>query len=325
MTHAPKATLLAALILGFATAFSQSASAQAYPTKPITIVSSAAPGAPFDLLLRLFAEHLRKAIGVPIIVESVTGGQGLSATLRVLNSKSDGYSLIAASGGLSTTPFVMKSAGYKPEDFVAISPIGQVPYILFASSGVPASDVPSFMAHLKSHAKDINSGVLTTSYLSMLLSRKFSAFAGGDLTEIGYRGSPEMVTALMANDIQMMATTYSIGGPQLASGKIKAIGVVAEERTKNLPDLPTFKEQGYPSMVISIRSALHAKADVPTEILAKLRSASQTVISDAGFKKAMEAVGTEPWNVPIDMLQKDLEQEAKIFKDEAARFNLKIE
>jgi len=315
--------LLAAL---WATAIPATAKAQQYPSKPIAILTSVAPGTPFDMLGRIFAERLRQKLGQPVLFENITGGQGLIATQRALNAKSDGYTLLIASGGLTTSPIIVKNAGYKAEDFVPVAPLGQVPYILYVSSKVPATDVKSFMAYLKSNLKDMNSGILMTSHLSMVLSRKFGLAAGGELTEIGYRGSGDMTAALLSNDIQMMATTFSVAGPHLAPDKLKAIGVVADERTANMPDLPTFKELGYPELVTSIWEGLFAKADVPADVLAKIRAVSAEIISDPSYLTAMKPTGMEPWNVmPLEKMQAAIDFDTKRFKNDVEKFKLKID
>lgn len=303
----------------------QHAQAQQYPSKPISILTAVAPGSPFDLLGRIYAERLRQKLGVPVVLENVTGGQGLIATQRTLNARSDGYTLLIASGGLTTSPLVVKNAGYKAEDFVAVAPLGQVPYILFVSTPVPATDVPSLIAHLKSNIKNMNSGILMTSHLSMLLARKFGAVAGGDLTEIGYRGSGEMTAALLSNDIQMMATTSSVAGPHVATGKLKAIGTLADERTSSMPDLPTFREKGYPQLKISVWEGLFAKADVPADVLAKLRAVSEEIVTDPAYLEAMKPTGMEPWTVPFDKLQAAIDEDTKSFKEDAQKFNLKLD
>jgi tripartite-type tricarboxylate transporter receptor subunit TctC len=159
----------------------------------------------------------------------------------------------------------------------------------------------------------------------MMLSRKFGKLAGGDLTELGYRSSPEMTIAMLANDVHMMATTYAIGGPHLASGKLKAIGVAANERTQSLPDLPTFKEKGYPNLIINIWEGLFAKADVPSDVLDKIRTAAREIVSDPGYLKAMPATGMEPWNIPFDTVQAVIDDEVKAFKKEAEELNIKFD
>lgn len=128
------------------TLFPGHAAAQQYPSKNISLIAAVAPGTPFDLLARVFAERLRQKLGVSVVVENVTGGQGLIATQRVLNSKSDGYTLLVTSVGLATTPLVVRNAGYKAEDFAPVAPLGQVPYIIFINSTVPATDVPSLVS-----------------------------------------------------------------------------------------------------------------------------------------------------------------------------------
>lgn len=318
-------TYLGMLVLAGWAACPALAQAQQYPSKPITILTSVAPGTPFDMLGRIYADRLRQKFGVSVVLENVTGGQGLIATQRALNARSDGHTLLIASGGLTTSPLVVKNAGYKAEDFVAIAPLGQVPYILFVSNAVPATDIPSLMTYMKSNLKNMNSGILMTSHLSMLLSRKFGVESGGDLTEIGYRGSGDMTLALLANDIQMMATTSSVAGPHVATGKIKAIGVVADERTATMPDLPTFKEKGYPALKTSVWEGLFAKADVPADILAKLRAVSQEIVTDPSYLTAMKPTGMEPWTVAFDKLQAAIDEDTKSFQRDAEKLNLKFE
>lgn len=307
------------------TLFPGHAAAQQYPSKNISLIAAVAPGTPFDLLARVFAERLRQKLGVSVVVENVTGGQGLIATQRVLNSKSDGYTLLVTSVGLATTPLVVRNAGYKAEDFAPVAPLGQVPYIIFINSTVPATDVPSLVSYLRSNIKSVNFGVLTTSHLGILLARKFGAVAGGELTEINYRGSGEMTAALLANDIQMIPTTYSVAGPHLASGKLRAIGVAGHQRTYRMPELPTFKEKGYPSLYTTVWEGVFAKADVPAEILTKIRAVSEEIVSDPAYLKAMEPTGMEPWPVPFDKLQAAIDEDAKAFKTDAEKFNLKFD
>jgi tripartite-type tricarboxylate transporter receptor subunit TctC len=134
-----------------------------------------------------------------------------------------------------------------------------------------------------------------------------------------------MTIAMLANDVQMMATTYAVAGPHLASGKLKAIGVAANERTPSLPDLPTFKEKGYPTLIINIWEGLFAKADVPAPILETIRTASREIISDPSFLKAMETTGMEPWNIPFDKVQTVIDDEVKAFKKEAEELNIKFD
>lgn len=316
---------IAILALCTAALFPAKATAQAYPAKSISLIAAVAPGTPFDLLARVFAERLRQKLGVSVVVENVTGGQGLIATQRVLNAKSDGYTLLVTSVGLATTPLIVKSAGYKAEDFTAVAPLGQVPYIVFVNSSVPATDVPSLIAYLRSNIKNVNCGVLTTSHLGVLLARKFGAAAGGELTEINYRGSGEMTAALLANDIQMIPTTYSVAGPHLASGKLRAIGVAGHQRTHKMPELPTFKEMGYPSIYTSVWEGVFAKADVPSDILAKIRAVSQEIVSDPGYLSAMEPTGMEPWAVSFDKLQAAIDEDTQAFKADAEKFNLRFD
>lgn len=301
------------------------AKSEQYPSRTISIVTPVAPGVPFDLLGRLFADKLRQKLGTSAVLENVTGGNGLIATQRVLNAKADGYSLLLASTGLTAAPSIMNNAGYSPSDFVAIAPLGQVPYVLLVSNAVPANDIESLMTYVKDHAKSINFGVLMTSGTGSLLPRKLGSIANVELTEVGYRGSTAMITALLANEIQIMATTYSVAGPHLEAGKIKAIGALGDERMRQLPNLPTFKEKGYPSLTTNVWAGLFARAGTPPEVLSKARAVSREIVADPSYLKAMETTGMEPWSIPFDSLQTYVDEDAKAFKLDADTFKLKPE
>lgn len=320
-----KVCLVVGSAIGLSVAASVPAKAEQYPSRSISIITSVGAGSNFDQLARVFVERLRQKLGVPVVLENVTGGQGIIAAQRVLNAKSDGYTLLIGGTGVASTPAVIKNAGYKPEDFVALSPLGQVPFILFVTSSVPANDIPSFMSYLKANIKNVNSAILTTSHVSMMLSRKFGKLSGGDLTELGYRSSPEMTMAMLANDVQMMATTYAVAGPNLAPGKLKAIGVAANDRTQSMPDLPTFKERGYPNLIINIWEALFAKSDIPSDVLDKIRAVSREIVEDPSYLKAMESTGMEPWKIPFDQVHAIINDEVKAFKKDAEELNIKFD
>ena len=296
-----------------------------YPTKTITLIAPFAAGSPFDSLGRIFAEKLGKKLKTSVVIENATGGQAMVATKKVLNAPADGYTLFYTSNGLATAPVVIKDAGYTLNDFTPIAPLGQAPYILFASASVKATDIPSLMQELKERGKSMNHGVLGTSHLGLILAKKISATAGGDpYQEISYRGSPEMIRALLADDIQLMATTYSIAGPHLKDGKIKAIGVVARDKSIRMPELKTCIEAGYPDLYTDVWAALYTKAQTPSYIVEILRKASAEVTADPSFAEAMKPTGSETWYMTVDQMQPAFEAEAKSFKQAIEKFNLKL-
>ena len=301
------------------------AQASNYPNKTITLITPFGAGSPFDLLGRVFAERLSKNLKTSVVIENATGGQAMVATKKVLNAPADGYTLFYTSNGLATTPIVIKDAGYTLDDFTPIAPLGQAPYILFASASVKATDIPSLMKELKERGKSMNHGVLGTSHLGLILAKKISATAGGDpYQEISYRASPEMIRALLADDIQLMATTYSIAGPHLKDGKIKAIGVVAREKSVRMPELKTFIEAGYPDLYTDVWAALYTKAQTPKEIVEILRKASAEVVADPSFQEAMKPTGSETWNMTVDKMQAAFAEEGKSFAQAIQKFNLKL-
>ena len=318
--------LACALTLGLAVAFAAfPARADQYPSRAVTIVVPYPAGVPFDLLARALAERLRAKLGGSVVVENRPGGNGIVATQAALQAKSDGHTLLLGSSAFTSIPLLMDKPGYATTDFVPVAPLGMVSYMMFVGGTVPANDVPSLVAYVKSNASTINVGVLAAGGTVQLLARRLAAVANVELTEIRYRGSVDMATAMLAGDIQMMFSAYNSAKPFLEGGKIKAIAVGADDRSSLVPDLPTFKEKGLPTVTGPGWLALYARAETPPAILSKLRSAVGEVVADPSYHEALRAGGMDPWLISFEKLQAYIDEDTKAWERDIKELKLKLQ
>lgn len=318
--------LAGVLTIGFAVVFAAfAARADQYPSRAVTIVVPYPAGVPFDLLARALAERLRPKLGGSVIVENRPGGNGIVATQAALQARSDGHTLLLGSSAFTSIPLLMDKPGYSTTDFVAVAPLGMVSYMLFIGGTVPASDIPSLISYVKANASKINVGVLAAGGTVQLLARRFAAVANVELTEIRYRGSPDMATAMLAGDIQMMFSAYNSAKPFLEGNKIKAMAVGADDRSSLIPDLPTFKEKGMPTVTGSGWLALYARSGTPPEILSRIKGAAREVVADPSYHGALRAGGMDPWLIPFENLQAYIDEDTKAWGRDIKDLKLKLQ
>ncbi|MDQ8729343.1 tripartite tricarboxylate transporter substrate binding protein [Bradyrhizobium sp. LHD-71] len=299
--------------------------ADQYPSRQVTIVVPYPAGVPFDLLARALAERIRPKLGAPVIVENRPGGNGIVATQSALQAKADGHTLLLGSSAFTSIPLLMDKPGYATTDFVAVAPLGMASYMLFVGGNVPAGDIPSLISYMKANAGKINMGVLAAGGTVQLLARRFAAVAGVELTEIRYRGSTDMAAAMVTGDIQMMFSAYNSARPFLESGKIKAVAVGTDDRSSLLPDLPTFKEKGFPTVTGSGWLALYVRAETPPEIVSKIKSAVAEVIKDPAYREALRAGGMDPWPMPLENLQAYIDEDTRAWDRDIKELKLKLQ
>ncbi len=318
--------LATVLTIGFVAILAVSdARADQYPSRQVTIVVPYPAGVPFDLLARALAERLRPKLGGAVIVENRPGGNGVVATQAALQAKPDGHTLLLGSSAFTSIPLLMDKPGYATTDFTAVAPLGIVSYMLFVGGNVPANDIPSVVAYMKANASKINVGVLAAGGTVQLLARRLAAVANVELTEIRYRGSTDMATAMLAGDIQMMFSAYNSAAPFLEGGKIKAIAVGADDRSSLVPDLPTLKEKGFPTVTGPGWLALYARAETPADVIAKIKSAVGEVLKDPSYNEALRSGGMDPWPMPFEKLQAYIDEDTRGWDRDIKELKLKLQ
>jgi tripartite-type tricarboxylate transporter receptor subunit TctC len=270
-------------------AFSRVLAAQAYPSRPITLIVPFAPGGITDALCRIVAERMRRSLGQPLIIENVTGADGTIGAGRAARAKPDGYTIFA--DGVSS---VLSSAFYSLpydvlNDFVPIAPLVTDPFVLFARNTVPAKELGELIAWLKTSPDKASAGFgsLGAHLLTLLLQKE----TGTNLTLVPYRGAPALQD-LVAGQIDLLF--YPTDGlSRVRAGSIKAYGVTSDARLASAPDIPTFSERGLPALSYSAWEGFVAPKGTPRDIIAKINAAAVEALADPTVRSRLIDLGLE--------------------------------
>jgi tripartite-type tricarboxylate transporter receptor subunit TctC len=212
--------------------------AQAYPSRPITMIVPFPAGGGADVIARIMAERMRKPLGQPIIVENVGGADGSIGTGRAARARPDGYTICLGFDGSHVLNGAFYSLPYDVlNDFVPISPLATTSTVLAARKTMPAQDLTELIAWLKAHPNQASAGGNNLTF--RLLAARFQKHTGTQFTFVPYRAAGSVLADLVAGQIDLSFSTQVISLPPVRSESIKAYAVTGETRSALAPDIPT--------------------------------------------------------------------------------------
>jgi tripartite-type tricarboxylate transporter receptor subunit TctC len=270
---------------------SRLASAQTYPSRPITMIVPIAAGSSSDVEGRLVAERMATALGQPIIIENVPGADGTIGVGRVARARPDGYTIEFG----SLTSNVLNGAFYSLSydllgDLTPISPVAAVPVVLYVNASLPTKNLKELIAWLRANPNKASAGIIAVSY--RMLATLFQKETGTRFTLVPYRGFPPQLQDLAAGRIDFFFET-AVQLPFTRTGNIKAYAVTSNARLVQAPDTPTFSEMGLPSFSYSGWQALFAPKNVPKEIIGKLNAAAVESMADQAVRSRLADLSLE--------------------------------
>jgi tripartite-type tricarboxylate transporter receptor subunit TctC len=272
---------------------SNGAYAQAWPTKQITIVVPFAPGGNIDIVGRTVGKELSQILKQPVIIENKPGAGGMVGATYVAKSKPDGYTFLVSSNGLVTTTLIRNDQQHKDDELVPVSLLTIAPSVIIANMNNPANNLKEFISNLKA-SKDnrivfATAGVGTTPHF---VSAFVKIAADVDVEPIPYKSGNDTVTALVGGQVQLAAESTQVVTPKIKAGMVKALAVTYDQRSASLPDVPTTKELGYPSIFITHFVGMMAPAGTPPDILEKMNQANQKALQSPEVKSVFNNAGT---------------------------------
>jgi tripartite-type tricarboxylate transporter receptor subunit TctC len=313
------ATLTAAACLALSAA---AASAQDYPSQPVTIVVPFSAGGPTDTVTRLVAEPMSGSLGQQVVVQNVGGAGGTLGAVQVAKAPADGYTLLLHHIGMSTAPSLYTDLAYDPQaDFAPIGLVTSVPMTIIARKDFEPNTLQELIDYVKANAETVtyaNAGIGAASHLCGML---FMSAIDTPLVTVPYQGTGPAMTDLIGGQVDFMCdqTTNTTG--QILGGEVKAYAVTSPERLANLPDLPTTAEAGLPDLQLGIWHGLYAPAGTPPEVLAKLNEALKVAVADPTVAERFGELGTTP-AAPEEVTPEAL---AKLLADQIALWKPLIE
>lgn len=291
-----------------------SAGAQEWPSRPMTMVVPFAAGGPMDSLARILQPTLGEMLGQPIIIENQPGGGGTTGSLRVSQAAADSHMFVLASIGTHAISHSMhKKPAYHPaNDFQPVIFIADAPLMLLVKKDLPPNSLKEFADYAKvNHAKMTFSsgGTGTSSHVSCVM---LNQLIGVEVTHVPYRGGGPAFADLVAGRIDYICNYVSIAVPAVKQGQVKALAMLARDRTPLLPDLRTADEEGLKDFDVSAWNAiLLPKSATPAQV-AKLNAAMSKALDTPALRSRLDAIGliaAAPDRRTPDYLRKYIESE----------------
>jgi tripartite-type tricarboxylate transporter receptor subunit TctC len=270
------------------------ASAQNFPTRPVTIVVPFAAGGPADAMARVIGDRMRVALGQQVIVENVAGAGGSVGVGRVVRAPADGYTISighwsthVVNGAIYDLPYDLL------KDLEPVAPLPSNPQFVVAKKGVPASNLREFIAWLKANESKVSAGTAGPGSASHVAGVYFQQITGTHFPFVPYRGTGPALTDLMAGQIDLIVDQTSNSMAQVKAGTIKAFAVTAKARLPSAPDIPTVDEAGAPGLYISVWYGLWVPKGTPRDVIAKLNAAAVDAMADPTVRTRMATLGLE--------------------------------
>jgi tripartite-type tricarboxylate transporter receptor subunit TctC len=277
-------TLLAAAAFAALTGIA-SATAQTYPSRPITMIVPLAPGGSTDVIARIMAEGIRASLGQPVIVENTTGAGGTIGVGRLARAAPDGYTIGIGQWGTNMANGAIYTLQYDLlKDFEPIALIATQPFLIVTRKTMPASDLKELVAWLKANpdkATQGNSGIGTPSHVAGVFLQNA---VGAKWQLVPYRSAGLSMQDLVAGNIDLTLDTPAVSMSQVRAGNIKAYAVTSKSRIAVAPDIPTTDEAGLPGFYFSFWHALWAPKGTPKDIIARLNAAAVSTLADPALR-----------------------------------------
>jgi len=301
--------------LAFGAVFAGPAVAQkTYPDRPIRIILPFPPGGTYDTLGRMIGQKLTSSWGQPVVMDYRPGGDTIIATGALAKSSPDGYTLALFGNTLAINPHTHKKLPYDTlNDLVPIATFAINQQVLVVNPSVRANNLQEFIALAKSNPGEFNHGTPGSGGIVHLTLEQFNSKAGVKVQHIPYKGSAQAMTDLIGGQVQLSFAPPVLVKQHIDAGKVKALAVTGEHRTRSLPQVPTFAESGWPDFDMKLWYGLFAPAGTPTDITEKLSSEIARILATPEAKEFLIEQGFEPF-------YNNSEQFGALMKSDFAKF-----
>jgi tripartite-type tricarboxylate transporter receptor subunit TctC len=293
------------------------ASAQNYPSHPITVIAPFPPGGPSDSVARILSGPMEAALGQPLVIENVGGAGGTVGVGRAARADADGYTLLIGQWSTQVVNPVTYNLDYNIADsFAPVALLANTPQMIIARKDFPAKNVQELIAWLKANPDKAQAGTVGAAGGSQVAAMYFQQVTGTKFGFVPYRGGAPAMQDLMAGRIDFMFDQGANAMTQLNAGTIKAYAMLTAQRWHLAPDIPTLDESGVQGLHISYWHAMFAPKATPYDIIAKINAAAVSALADPTVQQRFAQQGQDIW--PRD--QQTPEALGALYKSETAKW-----
>ena len=286
--------LRAALAAASLTVLAPAAFAQAWPSRPVTIVVPFAAGGSSDATARMLAARLRDRLGQTFVVDNKPGAGGNVGADLVAKAAPDGYTLLLATSSHVTNLSLYKSLPYDlVRDLAPVSQVAVIPSLLVVNPSVPAKNLPEFIRLVRDTSAPVSYGSSGSGSSPHLSAEVFNKMAGGRMVHVPYRGSGPALVDLLGGQIQAVFAPFVDALPHVRAGKLRPLGMTSKSRSALLPEVPAIAE-ALPGYEVVLWNGIFAPARTPPEVVQRLSQAIAEVLRTEDTKKLLAEQGSEP-------------------------------
>ena len=275
----------------------------AYPARPIRLIVPFPPGAGTDSVARFVAQKLGESMKASIIIDNRTGAGGAIGAVEAARADPDGYTLLFVAGPFTTVAASAKNPGYDPvKQFVPVAPIAAGPLAFVVGSDVPVNSLREFIALAKQRPGTLNYGSAGPGSINHLALELLNVRAGTNIVHVPYRGIADATKDLLAGNVQAMTASIPATLPQVAAKKMKVLAVTGAKRIPQLPDVPSWQEEGVANANVINYWGIVAPAGTPPAIVSRLNAETQKVLAMPDVRERLEREGAEIISGPPERL-----------------------
>jgi tripartite-type tricarboxylate transporter receptor subunit TctC len=263
-----------------------------FPDRPITLVVPFGAGGIADLTARAVAEHMARTLGQAIVVENKPSAGSIVASQAVASARPDGHTLLLMSNGNAVSVGLFKKLPYDPvKDFAPISTLGFFDLGVFVGAASRFATLSDAVAFARANPGKLNVGTITPGSTQHLSAKLFETVTGAEMLVVPYKGSPAVLTALRAGEIDLAFEIVGPMVPQVAAGVVKVLAVTSDRRNPALPDVPTVQQAGVAGYNVASWNALAAPAGTPPEVIALLGRAARDAVASPAVQDKLVRLG----------------------------------
>lgn len=270
------------------------AGAQTWPAKPVRIIVPYAPGGTIDIIARQLGEELFRALGRPFVIENRAGAGGVVGTEYVAKQAADGYAVLLTTVSHTLTPSLQKLAFDAENDFVPVIHIADSPQVLFRHPSFPARTLRELILLARAKPGSLSYAHGGNGSPANIAAELLKSMAQIDVVAVPYKGAGPVVTEVMAGQVVLGVVSLPAVQAFLAAGRLNAIGVSTKQRTKSLPDVPTFEEQGVRGYEFNTWFGFLAPKGTSADIVGRLADATDRILKRPEVKDSLARQGAEP-------------------------------